>query len=144
MFFFWTTCINGLCFWMRLPWSSDAKGSTSKGGSLAGISLNSLPFTQLDFHSTKTFEYMDLKVSSNCPLIIKFIYRPPKKKKEFFLRTQWTTNTDWCPRSFCLVTLTSMLTLFALTALTKKTVLDCVDLFRISISQLLLMVIRLI
>ncbi len=38
----------------------------------------------MDFHCTESFEYMALKVGSNCFLTIILIYRPPKQQNYFF------------------------------------------------------------
>lgn len=58
--------------------------SSARGGGLAVIYRNSISLTQLDFHITKTFEYMVLKVSLKSPLTIILIYRPPKQQNDFF------------------------------------------------------------
>ncbi len=57
---------------------------SARGGGLAVIYRNSITLAQQDFHNTKTFEYMVLKVSSKSSLTIILIYRPPKQQNEFF------------------------------------------------------------
>lgn len=127
----WQTPNDFLHLNLLTPYQYLSKPRLSgKGGGLAVVYRNYMSLSQLDFHSTTSFEYMVLKVGSKCPLIIILIYRPPKQHNDLFSELSELLTSTWTPSSevILLGDFNIHVDVTCTNSTQLKSVLDCFDL----------------